>query len=628
MCGIVGYLASKDRAADREILAAMAGSIAYRGPDGQGIHTDGRLGLGHRRLAIIDLATGDQPMQSVDGSLWIVFNGEIYNFQSLRTELETTGHRFATRSDTEVILAAYRQWGPACLERLRGMFALALWDQREKRLFLARDRMGKKPLYYARVDGAFVFASEIAALLAYPGLSREIDCEAVGLYLGLQYVPDPLSAFKAIRKLPPGHCLALDEHGQERVERYHTPAFEPKWTADEEHLCEQLRTTLSEAVRLRLIADVPLGAHLSGGVDSSIVTALMAEHADAAVKTFSIGFREQGFSELPKARLVAERYGCEHHEFIVDFGHVPDALTRVAAHCGEPFADPSALPSLFLARMTRGHVTVALNGDGGDELFAGYQRYWLDPLAAPYAALPRFVTQELVPALAGLLPRGADRPIETDWAEGFRRLAQVAAISDKASILRWGSYFAPWQARELWREDVRPQADAERWLANAFDQARAKTFLDRTLACDQACYLPGDLLVKADRMAMAHSLEGRSPLLDQDLAAFAARLPARMKLRGRRGKYLLRKAFAHLLPPEVLAQGKQGFGVPVSTWLREDLHAWCRERLLHGEATRRLFRAQPIVRLLDEHRAGKADHGKRLWALLSLEEWLRTVVRP
>lgn len=628
MCGIVGYLAAKGRAADPEILSAMAERLAHRGPDGQGLHIDGRLGLGHRRLAIIDLATGDQPMRGVDDPLWIVFNGEIYNFQSLRAELEEKGQRFATRSDTEVILAAYRQWGPACLNRLRGMFALALWDEREKRLFLARDRMGKKPLYYARVDGAFVFASEISALLAYPGMSREIDFEAVGLYLGLQYVPDPLSAFAAIRKLPPAHSLTLDQHGQVSVEGYHTPAFEPKWTAGEEELCEELRATLSEAVRLRLIADVPLGAHLSGGVDSSIVTALMAQHAGAPVKTFSIGFREQGFSELPKARLVAERYGCEHHEFVVDFGHAPHALTRVVAHCGEPFADPSALPSLFLARMTRDHVTVALNGDGGDELFAGYQRYWLDPLVAPYAALPGLVTRRLVPALAGLLPRRADRPIETDWIEGIRRLAQVAAISDKASILRWGSYFAPWQAAELWREEVRPRADAEAWLARAFDQSRAKTFLDRTLACDQACYLPGDLLAKADRMAMAHSLEGRSPLLDQELAAFAARLPARMKLRGRRGKYLLRKAFAHLLPPEVLAQGKQGFGVPVGKWLREDLHAWCRERLLHGEAARLMLRAEPMTRLLDEHRSGKVDHGKRLWALLSLEEWLRTVVRP
>jgi asparagine synthase (glutamine-hydrolysing) len=369
----------------------------------------------------------------------------------------------------------------------------------------------------------------------------------------------------------------------------------------------------------------------------------MAGLSDRPVKTFSIGFREEAFSELHKARAVARRYGTDHQEFLVEYGHVPDTLELVGAHVGEPFADPSALPSWFLARETRREVTVALNGDGGDELFAGYQRYWLDRLAAIYGALPKTVTREIIPALLRLVPEPKDRPIESNWVAGLKRLAQVTSLSPKASILRWGSYFSPEAAQGLWRSDVLPlvRHDPGAWsvngdeghpgsaddpvalIARAFDDARARSFLDRTLSADMSTYLPGDLLVKADRMAMAHGLEGRSPLLDHELAEWAARLPERFKLRGRTGKRLLRAAFADLLPPEVTAQGKQGFGVPVGKWLRGELAGWCRELLLGGVAASRLFRPEALSLILEEHARGRVDHGKRLWALAALELWLR-----
>jgi asparagine synthase (glutamine-hydrolysing) len=622
MCGIAGIIAPQGSIPERETLSAMAQAIAHRGPDGQGFHVRERAGLAHCRLAIIDLDTGDQPMCNEDGTLWIVFNGEIYNHLDLRRELSGKGHRFATASDTEAILHAYEEYGPACTEKLRGMFAFAIWDERRQTLFASRDRLGKKPFYYCLHEGNFLFASGPSALLAFPGVSRETNLEAIGLYLTLQYVPGPQSAFKALMNLPPGHNLVF-AHGRVETSRYWNLAFEPKFEASEEELKDELRELLSESVRIRLMSEVPLGAHLSGGIDSSIITALMARLSDTPVKTFSIGFAEEAFSELHKARAVARHYGTDHNEFIVEYGHVPDTFEQIVAHVGEPFADPSALPSFFLAHETRAKVTVALNGDGGDELFAGYQRYWLDPLAAPYAALPRCLTQKLFPALLDMIPEPKDRPIESNWIAGLKRLSQVAAVSPKASIIRWGSYFSPEAARDLWRPDVRPESDPVGLLARIFDTCPATTFLDRTLATDIGSYLPGDLLVKADRMAMAHGLEGRSPLLDHKLAEWAARLPVRFKMRGRNGKYLLRSTFADLLPPEVTSQGKQGFGIPVGKWLREGLSGWCRELLLHGLGSQRLFKPDAISRLLSEHAQGTVDHGKRLWALAALELWLR-----
>ena len=626
MCGICGYLNQPGRPVDRAILAKMNASIRHRGPDSDGFFVHDHVGLAMRRLAILDLVTGDQPMTNETATVHVVFNGEIYNYPELRQRLESRGHTLRTHSDTEAIVHLYEDHGPDFVQHLRGMFAIALWDSQSQRLILARDRLGKKPLYYAHHAGALLFGSEPKCLLEFPGFPRDPDLAAIHHYLTLQYVPDPLSGFRAIRKLPPAHRL-IWEAGKTRIERYWNLSYGPKHTGSEDDLAAELRDRLREAVRLRLLSDVPLGAHLSGGIDSSLIVALMTEAASGPVKTFSIGFEEERFSELSHARAVAQQYGTEHHEFIVSYGDVPDMMQRLTAQFDEPFADSSALPLYHLARLTREHVTVALNGDGGDELFAGYQRYRLDRFANLYSRLPRAITQRLIPALLNSAREPVNVPIEDNWVAGLKRLAQVAAVTPGASIVRWGSYFSEDMKSTLWRPDVRAQFTAQSsdaWLAAAFDAAPASSFLDRTLYTDTTQYLPGDLLVKADRMTMAHSLEGRSPFLDHVLAEWAARLPEHLKLNGRTHKYLLKKAFADKLPASIRMRGKQGFGVPLGAWFRGPLAAWTRATL--GDPAARLqtwFRPEALESLLQEHAAGKTDHGKRIWTLMMLELWLR-----
>ena len=611
---------------DRSVLARMNSVIAHRGPDSDGFFVDRNVGLAMRRLASIELASGDQPISNEDETVWVVFNGELYNFPDLRVALESRGHSFTTNSDTESIVHLYEEHGLDCVNHLRGMFALALWDVRHQRLLLARDRGGQKPLYYAEHDGAVIFGSEIKCLLEYPGFPRNIDLEAIDHYLTLQYVPDPWTSFKHIRKLPPAHRLAL-ESGNVSIERYWDLPYTPKLKGDQESLIEELQSKLREAVRIRMISDVPLGAHLSGGIDSSLIVALMAEHASRPVKTFSIGFEEEEFSELEHARTVAERCGTDHHEFKVSYGDVPGTFETIATFFDEPFADSSALPVYFLSRMTRDHVTVALNGDGGDELFAGYQRYALDRFANIYSRLPRFVTQGVVPAVARFLPEPVNVPIEANPIAGIKRLAQVAAISREASIVRWGSYFSDRMKPELWRPEVRAsfaESDSAGLLSASFHAAKANSFLDRTLYTDTTNYLPGDLLVKADRMTMAHSLEGRSPFLDHVLMEWAARLPEGMKLSGNAHKVILKKAFADALPQTITKRGKQGFGIPLGAWFRGPLAGWATETLLDPNAgVNALFRPAAVDTLLQQHIQGRTDHGKRIWTLMAFELWWR-----
>jgi len=624
MCGICGILPSDLAPVSRAALEAMNAAIRHRGPDSEGFYRAPGVGLAMRRLAIIDLNTGDQPIPNEDETLWIVFNGEIYNFPALRPALEARGHRFRTSTDTEAILHLYEEHGADCVSRLRGQFAFAIWDARRRTLFAARDRLGQKPFYYAVQGGTLYFSSELPSLLR--GLPRkpEIHLPAIAQYLSLQYIPEPWTPYEGIYKLPAGH-RATWQAGQWQMERYWDYAYEPKWTASPAELADELRARLREAVRIRLMSDVPLGAHLSGGIDSSVIVALMAEEMSQPVRTFSVGFEESSFSELPYARAVAERYATDHHEFVLTFGDIPATLTRLAAHFGEPFADPSALPLYHLARLTREHVTVALNGDGGDEAFAGYQRYWLDPWAARYTRLPALLTCRLVPALARRLPDSGDRPVGQGLVDGIKRLEQIAQVDPRASLLRWGSYFSPQAQAALWRADRLPEArvDAiEPWLTAQFDAAAARTFLDRTLYTDIHTYLPGDLLVKADRMTMAASLEGRSPFLDHELFAWAARLPRNLRVRGRTGKVLLREAFADKLPPEVLARGKQGFGIPVGTWFRGPLAGWVQEIILGGDSPLDAwFTREARQQLLDEHLQGRSNHGKRIYALAALALW-------
>jgi asparagine synthase (glutamine-hydrolysing) len=562
--------------------------------------------------------------------VWIVFNGEIFNFPELRVQMEERGHRFRTKTDTECILHLYEEYGHECVQHLRGMFAFALWDNHQRKLFVARDRFGQKPFYYTIQNGGFFFSSELPSLLKGLPSHPPIYLPAIDLYLSLQYIPDPWTPYEGIYKLPAAHSLEWDaDTGEISLERYWQITYEPKFSVPEIELVRELREKLSEAVRIRLLSDVPLGAHLSGGIDSSIVVALMAEAMSEPVKTFSVGFEESNFSELKFARQVAQRYGTDHHEFILTFGDIPKTLTRLAQHFGEPFADPSALPLYHLSQLTREHVTVALNGDGGDEAFAGYQRYWLDPWANRYSKLPKWLTQKLIPSVAMVFPDRGDKPIGQGILNGFRRLEQVASIDQRASILRWGSYFSPAMKTQLWREscqDALAATSVERFLAETFLSAPAELFLDRTLYTDIEHYLTGDLLVKADRMMMAASLEGRSPFLDHELASWAARLPRNLRVRGRTGKHLLRKAFVDKLPSEVLSRGKQGFGIPVSTWFRTPLAQWAQDIILGSNTPLDVwFDFSTMKGCLNAHVSGREDHGKRIFSLVMLSLWMQSM---
>src|SRR6266851_154671 len=627
MCGIAGLLDAQGRAVEQSLVRRLCEALGHRGPDGEGYYTDGPVALGHRRLAILDLAGGRQPMSNEDGTVWVILNGEIYNFCGLRTRLEALGHRFATRSDTEVLVHAYEQYGAACVNELRGMFAFAVWDRPRQTLFLARDRIGKKPLFYSQVDGQWVFASELQALLRHPGLAREVDWTAVDDYLTYGYVPAPRTIFHGVHKLPPAHWLRLkpgaDGTGSPHIERYWGLGYEPKLGLSEADAAEGLLEVLTEAVRLRMIADVPLGALLSGGLDSSIVVALMSRLSDRPVKTFSIGFEEQRFNELPHARLVAQRYGTEHHELIVR-PNALEVLPTLVRHYGEPYADSSAIPSYYVAKLTREHVKVALNGDGGDECLAGYERYAGGLAADRYGRIPAAVRRLAIEPLTRLIPTSGPRQSRL---RQVGRLLQVASQPAPQRYLRWIGYVPTTEKATLYSPDFQEQLAghrAESLLLEMWERFTAAGFgpLDRMLAVDVESYLPYDLLVKMDIATMANSLEARSPFLDHHVMEFCARLPANYKLQGMRLKHLLKKAGAGLLPPETLTRRKMGFGVPVGNWMRGDLRSWMEDLLLSPRSLKRgYFQPEALRQVVDRHLEGREDRSYELWALLCLELW-------
>jgi asparagine synthase (glutamine-hydrolysing) len=629
MCGITGIVEAEGNLT-REAAEAMTEALRHRGPDDSGLWSDGHCALGHRRLSIIDLSeAGRQPMSDESGEAWITYNGEIYNFQLLRKELESLGYRFRTRTDTEVIIKAYRQWGVECVKRLRGMFALAIWDSQRRRLFLARDRVGKKPLFYAQSGKRFLFASELQAIVTDSGVERRVDLTAIDEYLSWGYVPAPRTAFEGVFKLPPAHWLTLElkPSGPElRVERYWELEYGPKHKLGEREAGEALREKLTEAVRLRMMSDVPLGAFLSGGVDSSIVVGLMAELSSQPVKTFSIGFEEVAYNELDHARRVARRCGTDHSEFIVK----PDALRvlpKLVRHYGEPYADSSAIPTFYVSEMTRSRVTVALNGDGGDESFAGYERY----LANRVAEWMRLVPGGRWPALAlsRVLPDSTDPKSRLRRA---KRFLSVAAKPQASRYGRWVSFFSEESKRELYSPDLRSLINGHRpedWVASLFDRSQGLDPVDRAMAVDVLSYLPYDLLVKVDITAMANSLEARSPFLDHEVMEFAARLPVDLKLRGKQSKYLLKRAFADLLPPENVNRRKMGFGVPVGHWFRGSLRPLLEDALLSEQLARRKYFDASVVRsMVTDHIDGRADHSFALWNLLMLELWHREFIDP
>ena len=597
----------------------MIATLRHRGPDGEGVWSDDRVGLAHARLAIIDLSdAAAQPMSDADGLVHVVHNGEVYNFPELREELMGLGHRFKSQGDTEVIVNGYKQWGEAVVRRLRGMFAFALWDAGARRLLLVRDRMGQKPLYYAWRGGQLVFGSEIKALLAAPGAARVPDLEAIHHYLTYMYVPAPFTAFTGVRRLDPGHYMVVEDGGATRTERYWSlpdPGAARPRPAPE--LAEEVTARLDEAVRLRLIADVPLGAFLSGGIDSASVVASMARASSGPVKTFTIGFADQRFDERVYARMVAERFSTDHSEYVVEADAVA-VLPKLVWHYGEPFADASAVPTWYVSEMTRGHVTVALNGDGGDEGFLGYPRYSGCRLGAMTDALPA-PARSLMAALGRALPFETSRRRILRYA---RRFLVDAAAQAGERYVGWVTLFSQGAKDGLYGDAMREHLAAPsedlllRLLGNgAFDAGRAAH-------ADIHSNLPDDLLVKVDVATMAHGLEGRSPFLDHELMDFAASIPAAQRMRGLRTKALLKSAMAARLPRALLRRPKRGFGVPLGQWLRHDLKELAHDTLLSQRArTRGLFRPRAVERLLDEHMAGGRAHHDRIWALLMLELW-------
>ena len=625
MCGIVGIVRNDGKPVDEQLLSRMNDAIRHRGPDDDGFYVNGSAGLAMRRLAIIDLKSGAQPIHNQDRSSWIVFNGEIYNYLELREKLEKLGHTFYTNSDTEAIVHAYDQYGTDCPKHLRGMFAFAIWNERTQELFLARDRVGKKPLLYAHVNGNLIFGSEFSALLLHPDISRDIQPEALDYYLSFMCIPAPLTAYRAIRKLEPGHWLRWRK-GQIELQRYWQPDFTKKLDISEEEAGERTVEILRDAVRVRLMSEVPLGAFLSGGIDSSAVVALMSQESSEPVKTFSIGFDEQDFSEIHHARRIAQHVGADHHEFIVR----PDALEvlpTLVEHYGEPYADSSAVPTYYVAKETRKHVTVALNGDGGDESFAGYKRYLAMGLSEKYRRVPSFLRESVIKQTVNRIPTS---PLKGSRVKSAKRLLDAVSLPRVDRYTRWVSVFNEETKKPLYSDFFREQtraADATGLLGEWFKRANGIGILDAMLLTDQMTYLPNDLLVKVDIAAMAVSLEARSPFLDHHVIEFAASLPQNLKLRGLTTKYVLKKALRKLLPNENLNRSKMGFGVPVGHWFRGKMQPFLREVVLSEKASRRgLFKPEGVRQLIELHSHGERDYSQQLWTLLMLELWFNRFI--
>jgi asparagine synthase (glutamine-hydrolysing) len=629
VCGIVGIFDSRgERPIDRSLLTRMNDRHSHRGPDGSGLHLGPGIGLGHRRLSIIDLAAGKQPLYNEDETVSVIYNGEIYNYQALAKELIEAGHTFRTRCDTEVIVHAWEEWGEACVERFRGMFAFAIWDENKKALFLARDRVGIKPLYYAELpSGLVLFGSELKSLLAHPELPREIDPCATEDYFAYGYVPDPRTIYRGVQKLAPGHTITFRRNAPAAPvqRRYWDVPFDPQHGRSEAALCEELIANLSEAVDIRLMSEVPLGAFLSGGVDSSTVVAMMSRVSDDPVNTCSIGFKQAGFDETQYAEMVAARYATNHHVRIVDSDSF-DLMAQLASIYDEPFADSSAIPTYRVCGLARERVTVALSGDGGDEVFAGYRRHrWHHNEELVRGLLPQPVRGPLF-RLAGQLYPKLDRAPRI-----FRAKATLQGIARNSahgyfhsiSLLVDGlreKLYSPTLRRDL--QDYH----ASEVLARYMENAPSDNHMDIVQYADIKTYLPGDILTKVDRASMAHSLEVRVPLLDHEFMRWAGTVPAEYKLRRREGKYILKKAMEPHLDHEIMYRDKMGFSIPVAAWFRGPLRETVREALAGPvlEETG-LFDMGFIGQLVEQHQSGARDHSAPLWALLMYQGFLRDV---
>lgn len=622
MCGITGFISAERYVPDEgraAVLASMCRSIVHRGPDERGTLVSGRAALGMQRLSVIDLKSGQQPIFTEDKSLAIVFNGEIYNFRKVRKELEGEGYRFRTSSDTEVVVNAFHAYGLNSLKRLRGMFAFAIWDFRSETLYMARDRVGKKPLYYTLDEsGNFVFGSELKSLLAYGAAKRRIDYAALDAYLTFGYVPEEFCIFDSVQKLPPGHSLTFKD-GKVSIESYWDFNYDgAQEIKSETEYIELLREKLEDAVRVRLISDVPLGAFLSGGVDSSTTVAMMSKLSDQPVKTFSIGFKEDSFDELKYARVAAKHFGTDHHEFVVTPDLV-DIVDELVWHFDEPFADSSALPTYMVSKMAREYVTVVLSGDGGDELFGGYTRYVIDQKREAFGDVPEVFRSGVIRPLSNALPHGA---------RGKNYLYNIS-LNPIDRYIDSVSQFNTQRKESLYSKDFRASLNGEfgageRRFKDYAQSVSTGSPIDKLLYLDSKTYLPGDILTKVDRMSMANSLEARAPLLDHELIELVVAMPPEMKIKGGETKYILKKAMEGIVPNEILYREKQGFGVPIREWINRQLRTRINDELSDRRTLDRgYFERSYINKLLDEHSKGRRDHSHALWTLWMLELWHR-----
>ena len=613
MCGIAGILSLSDRAVRLEEVRAMCDAMVHRGPDDQGLYVGSGIGLGMRRLSIIDLHTGHQPVENEDGTVRVVFNGEIYNFESLRKSLQAQGHQFRTDTDTEVIVHLYEQYEEACVERLRGMFVFALWDERRRKLMIARDRLGKKPLFYTIAKDRLIFGSELKALLQIPDVERRFDWSSVTHYLSTLCTPLDRSILEGVHKLPPAHVMTATPWRGIKIKQYWDLRFDPDYTKSEDYFVERLRDLLEESVKLRMISDVPLGAFLSGGVDSSSVVAMMARNSSRPVKTFSIGFKERDFNELDYAREVSQHFGTEHEELVVE-PNVLEMIDDLAWYLDEPFGDPSAIPTYMVSKLASGSVKVVLSGDGGDELFAGYDRYLVERRERRYR-MPPAPIRKTAGLVGRIMPEGMKGRnfLQHLGYDGVERYLDANVLFKrpqlerllKAEALSTVRNFDPMRTRRQLM-----QAEKSHWLS-------ALQYADTKL------YLPNDILTKVDRMSMAHSIEARVPLLDHKLVEFAATIPPELKLRGNTTKYIFKRAMEGIVPDQVLYRPKRGFAIPLSQWFRGRMNNFVRDLLLDCTSRQRgIFNPEYIERLVVMNDRGR-NLDFELWTLITFELWCR-----
>jgi asparagine synthase (glutamine-hydrolysing) len=628
MCGITGWINLSPKTNDHAeaVLHSMCESIVHRGPDSEGLWMDDHVALGMRRLSIIDLKTGDQPVYSEDKSVVVMVNGELYNFREVRADLEKKGHKFVTQTDVEIVPHLYQIYGEDFVEHINGMFAIALWDTKQKKLILARDRFGEKPLYYGVFDNKLLYASEPKALLAHPAVNAELDLDAMRQYLSFDYVPAPRSIYKGVSKLPAAHMLTV-ENGEVKTRRYWDLTWQKPESKDGlngtgiKPKAIELRDLLSNAVRMRLVSDVPLGILLSGGIDSSTVAAFAVRHATEKVKTFSIGFEEDSFDESKYARQVAHHLGTEHYEATLSVETAADLIGDIATWLDEPLSDGSLIPTFMLSRFVRHHVTVALGGDGGDELFAGYPMYYGHRVASMYSSIPRFLRSGLIEPIVNRLP------VSTKNLSFDYRAKRFIRSSNSDIVARHHSWFGSFSADEqepLLTEHVHGQTSNDiyagpRALLESCDAANE---IERMQYLDINFYMAEDILTKVDRASMAVSLETRAPFLDPRVGAFAASLPLEYKLRGNKGKYILKKAVEELLPASILGRSKKGFGIPIADWLKGRLNPLMHDLLAPKRLKEQgLFRSDHVQKLIGEHEKGIASHHKQLWTLLVFQLW-------